>query len=124
SSDAEVARRIARHTSGSAHRDVGNGSSSQHASKLSSESSARYAAIGDPGEAADLFASINHRSLVRRLDYFRACKTAYEVACLERASAVAVRGHRAAAAAFAAGAMEFDLHQEYCAASRQRETEL
>src|SRR5690606_16108955 len=60
----------------------------------------------------------------RRLDFFRAYKTDYEIACLEQASAIAVRGHRAAAECFERGATEFELHQRYCTESRQRETEL
>ncbi|HEX6993857.1 MAG TPA: Xaa-Pro dipeptidase [Gammaproteobacteria bacterium] len=84
----------------------------------------RTGAIGDPGAAADRFASIDDQAVLRVLDFHRAYKTSYEVACLERASAIAVRGHRAAAAAFAADTSEFDLHQRYCDAAGQRESEL
>ena len=85
---------------------------------------ARAAAIGKPGGVASLFASVNDPGLIRRLDFFRACKTPYEVACLERASALAARGHRAVAEAFAADTSELDLHQRYCEAVGQRESEL
>jgi len=84
----------------------------------------RTGAIGEPGAAADRFASIDDPAVLRVLDFHRAYKTSYEVACLERASAIAVRGHRAAAAAFAADTSEFDLHQRYCNAAGQREIEL
>lgn len=84
----------------------------------------RLGAIGDPGAAAELFSQVDDAALLRRLDFTRARKTGYEIACLERASAMAVRGHRAAAAAFAEGATEFELHQAFCAAAVQRETEL
>jgi len=84
----------------------------------------RAGAIGDPGAAADRFVSVDDPAVLRVLDYYRAYKTPYEVACLERASAIAVRGHRAVADAFAADTSEFDLHQRYCDAAGQRETEL
>src|SRR5690606_21917242 len=84
----------------------------------------RTGAIGDPGAAADRFASVDDPALLRVLDFHRAYKTTYEIACLERASAIAVRGHRAAADAFAADTSEFDLHQRYCDATGQRESEL
>ena len=47
-----------------------------------------------------------------------------EVECMRRASALAVRGHRAAHAAFAAGESEFEAHLAYCAAVGQRDEEL
>src|SRR5690606_23753120 len=51
-------------------------------------------------------------------------KTEYEIACLEHASALAVRGHRAAAEAFADDSTQFDLHQRFCDGAGQREAEL
>ena len=84
----------------------------------------RTGAIGEPGAAADRFVSVDDPRVLRVLDYHRAFKTPYEIACLERASAIAVRGHRAAAQAFAADTSEFDLHQRYCDAAGQRESEL
>ena len=84
----------------------------------------RTGAIGDPGAAADRFASVDDPALLRVLDFHRAYKTSYEIACLERASAIAVRGHRAAADAFGADTSEFDLHRRYCDATGQRESEL
>src|SRR5690606_7205695 len=84
----------------------------------------RTGAIGEPGAGADRFASVDDPAVLRALDFHRAWKTPYEIACLERASAIAVRGHRAAADAFAADTSELDLHQRYCDAAGQRESEL
>ncbi len=84
----------------------------------------RRGAIGDAGAAAGGFASVDAPALLRVLDYYRAYKTDYEIACLERASALAVRGHRALAEAFDAHTSEFELHQRYCVAIGQRESEL
>jgi Xaa-Pro dipeptidase len=58
------------------------------------------------------------------LDFFRAYKTPYEISRMREASARAVRGHAAVAAAFAGGVSEFELDRVYCGASEQRETEL
>jgi Xaa-Pro dipeptidase len=84
----------------------------------------RLAAIGDPGATAELFAAVDDLRLLRRLDYERAVKTDYEVECIARSSAIAVRGHCAVADAFRQGASEFTLNQVYCAATCQRETQL
>lgn len=59
---------------------------------------------------------INPTSLVARLDWERAYKTDYEVACLEVAESLGAHGHRAALAAFEAGASELAIHNEYLAA--------
>ncbi|MBN1238792.1 MAG: Xaa-Pro dipeptidase [Gammaproteobacteria bacterium] len=84
----------------------------------------RLGAIGDPAGAADLFASVDDRALLNPLDFARARKSAYEVECLAGASAMAARGHLAAAQAFLGGATEFELHQHFCTAAGQRESEL
>ena len=70
------------------------------------------------------FATVNPAPLLHDLHYDRATKTPYEVECMRRASALAVRGHRAAHAAFAAGESEFEAHLAYCAAVGQRDEEL
>jgi Xaa-Pro dipeptidase len=62
--------------------------------------------------------------LLLRLGYDRAYKTDFELDCIARANAIAVRGHRAVARAFGAEASEFDLHLAYLAAARQREDQL
>lgn len=53
------------------------------------------------------------------LNYDRAVKTEYEIACLVEASEVAVKGHLAAQTAFLAGASEFDVHLAYLKATTQ-----
>jgi Xaa-Pro dipeptidase len=83
-----------------------------------------FAAIGDPGAAGAAFASVGDPALLAWLDFRRAWKTPYEVECIARASRAAATGHRAAAAAFAAGASELELHETFLHACGQRESEL
>ncbi|HEY1491190.1 MAG TPA: Xaa-Pro dipeptidase [Steroidobacteraceae bacterium] len=66
----------------------------------------------------------NPEALMRRLDYVRAVKTPYELACLREASRLGVLGHRAAAHAFAAGASEFEIELAFLEACGMREQEL
>jgi len=68
--------------------------------------------------------SINPPDLMRRLDFTRARKTAYEIACLAEANHIAAQGHRAATACFRAGGSEYDIHQAFASACGQREQEL
>jgi Xaa-Pro dipeptidase len=68
--------------------------------------------------------ALNPEHLRHRLDYDRARKTPWEVACLREANALGARGHRAAEAAFRGGGSEFDIHQAFLAACGQREQEL
>jgi Xaa-Pro dipeptidase len=84
----------------------------------------RVAFIG-PGECfpAAEQQSLNPPELLARLHYDRAVKTAYELECLRRASALGVRGHAAALAAFRRGASEYEAHMQYLAACSQREEE-
>ncbi len=67
---------------------------------------------------------LNPPSVLAPMDYVRADKTAFELACLRHATEVAVRGHRAARDAFSAGASEFEINAQYLLASRQHATEL
>ena len=69
-------------------------------------------------------ASINDPGLLTRLHYDRAVKTDYELECMRRANALAARGHRAALAAFRAGASEYQAHMRYLEACSLREEEL
>jgi Xaa-Pro dipeptidase len=84
----------------------------------------RVATIGPPQTAGVDRGTANDPTLLAHLDYTRACKTAYEVACIEAANAIAAVGHRATAAAFRASASEFELDQVYCQATRQRASAL
>jgi Xaa-Pro dipeptidase len=76
------------------------------------------------GEAEFGFAAVNPPALLDRLHWARAVKSGYELACLRRAARRGARGHRAAAAAFAAGASEFETHLAYLAATGHEEAEL
>src|SRR5687767_8011588 len=69
-------------------------------------------------------AAINPEHLVAQLDYGRAAKTAYEVACLREANVLGTRGHLAAERAFRAGASEFEIALAFMAACGHREREL
>src|SRR5471032_643859 len=68
--------------------------------------------------------AVNPAKVIAHLDFARAVKTDYELACLRRASALGARGHFAAARAFAAGATEFEIQLAYLAACGLREVEL
>lgn len=78
-----------------------------------------FAGLGHWGVAA-----INPRSLTGRLDYVRASKTPYELECLREANRLGALGHRAAAAAFSAGASEFEIELAFMKACGLREQEL
>ncbi len=62
--------------------------------------------------------------LLCRLDFGRARKTAYEIACMRLANVRAARGHRAARDAFFAGASEFAIHLAYLAATEHEDADL
>src|SRR6266403_3971259 len=86
----------------------------------------RAAYIGDalPELTSWGIGAVNPRPLMRRLDYARAVKTPYELACLREASRLGARGHLAAARAFTAGASEFEIELAFLEACGQREQEL
>jgi Xaa-Pro dipeptidase len=77
----------------------------------------RTAYLGDrPAEAGAHAigpAAQNPAALLARLDWDRAKKTTYEVECLDAAAELGGRGHKAARAAFLAGASELAIHQAY-----------
>jgi len=66
----------------------------------------------------------NPEKLLLALDFTRAVKTPYELSMLRRANRLGARGHIAAAAAFAAGASEYGIHQAFVTAIGLREQEL
>ena len=70
--------------------------------------------VGDdePRAAAEGY-SVNPTNVVKRLDWDRAVKTAYEVGCLTRASAAGAQGHLAARDAFLAGESELAIHHAF-----------
>ncbi len=111
------------------HFDIRIARSDAEARKLSG-SGARWVAIGSAAERTVRGGStatqpaVNDPRFLSHLDFTRAGKTTYEVLCMRGAQEIAVRGHRAVAAAFKPGTSELELHQAYLAASGQRETEL
>ncbi len=85
----------------------------------------RVAFIGPEGSAQGAEPScVNPKELLALLDYERAVKTPYELACLRKASALGARGHAAALAVFHRGGSEYDAHMSYLAACQQREEEM
>src|SRR2546430_17373620 len=86
----------------------------------------RAAYIGDalPELSRWGIGAIHPRQLMRRLDYARAVKTPYELACLREASRLGARGHRAAERAFTAGAPGVGIQPALLAACRQAAQEL
>jgi Xaa-Pro dipeptidase len=87
---------------------------------------ARTAFIGEPFN--ELLAwgvgTINPEHLMAQLDYARANKTPYEIACLREANRLGALGHVAAEKAFRAGASEFEIGLAFMGACGQREREL
>ena len=84
----------------------------------------RLAGIGEEAGRHTGFASVNDPLLLSRLDYFRAFKTPYEVACMQAASRVGALGHAATQRALPEKPSEFDLNEVFCRASGQRESAL
>lgn len=85
---------------------------------------ARSAILGEPQSALGDHAPNNPQPVIDYLEYHRAYKTPYEIALMRQAQVLAVRGHRAAEAAFREGRSEFAIHMAYCAAAGQDATEL
>jgi len=80
---------------------------------------ARCAIVGEPQSALGDYVPNNPQPLLDYLHFHRAHKTPYELAMMREASRIGVRAHRAAEAAFRAGACEFDIHMDYCRVARQ-----
>lgn len=78
----------------------------------------------DAEDLAQGIERVNPTPAMDILHYARACKTEYELGCMRAASRRGVAGHRAAEAAFRAGASEFDIHLAYCKAVGQNEKDL
>jgi Xaa-Pro dipeptidase len=86
----------------------------------------RVAYIGDefPSLPSWGVGAVNPRNLMRHLDYGRAVKTPYELACMREASRLGVLGHSAAARAFTEGASEFEIALAFLKGCGLREQEL
>lgn len=77
-------------------------------------SAGRTAFVGDDEARAKASGfAVNPEALVKRLDWDRAVKTAYEVECLSRASVAGAKGHTAAREAFLAGKSELAIHHAF-----------
>ena len=63
-------------------------------------------------------------SLESYLNWHRCYKTDYEIQCIDRATEIAARGHRAAKEAFFEGASEYMIHQRYLQACQVTDFEL
>jgi len=85
---------------------------------------ARAAIIGEADAAVGALVPNNPDAVLAYLHYHRAYKTPYELAQMRAASRRAVRGHRAAEAAFRAGGSELDIHRAYLAATGHNDLDL
>jgi len=85
---------------------------------------ARCAILGEPESAVGEYVPDNPATVLDYLHYHRAFKTPYEIALMREANRHAAAGHRAALAAFRAGASEHGIHQAYLAASGQGDPDL
>lgn len=84
----------------------------------------RRAILGEPQSALgaapnEHYTPNNPDAVINYLEYQRSYKTAYEIAMMREAQRLAVRGHRAAEAAFREGKSEFAIHMAYCSAVGQ-----
>ena len=86
----------------------------------------RNAVIGPNRRLLDNIANVQEPSqkLLNQLAFGRACKSEFEIDCIERATEIGVRGHLAARATFRNGGSEFDIHMAYLNASEQLAHEL
>ena len=67
---------------------------------------------------------LNPKALLTHLDYDRAWKTPWEVACIQVATTLGLAGHRAVRQAFAAGCSEYEMGLIFLAACGQTDDEL
>lgn len=85
---------------------------------------ARSAILGEPQSALGGHVPNNPEPVIQYLEYQRSYKTPYEIALMRQAQRLAVRGHRAAEAAFREGESEFGIHMAYCTAVGQDANDL
>lgn len=84
----------------------------------------RCAIVGEAHAAIGDVVPNNPPVLLNYLHFQRAKKTDYELAMLRVAQKLGVRAHRAAEAAFRAGASEYGIHMAYLAAAHETDNEL
>lgn len=87
------------------------------------EAPGKLAVLGDPLVLQQAPGEHNPQALVAAIHETRVHKTDYEIACMARASDIAIAGHRAAREAFLAGASEFAIGLAYQQATAQREVD-
>lgn len=85
---------------------------------------ARCAILGEPQSALGDYVPNNPDAVINYLEYQRSYKSRYEILLMREAQRLAVRGHRAAEAAFREGRSEFAIHMAYCSAVGQDVAEL
>jgi Xaa-Pro dipeptidase len=86
---------------------------------------AHHAAILAEADAAlEGYVPNNPDAVIHYLHWHRGMKTPYEIGRMRAASARAVRGHRAAEAAFRAGESELGIHRAYLAATAHGDLDL
>lgn len=84
----------------------------------------RAAIVGEADAALDGVLPNNPEPLLHYLHFHRGMKTGYELELLRAASRRAVRGHRAAAAAFRGGESELGIHRAYLQATGHNDLDL
>ena len=84
----------------------------------------RLAIVGEADAALGDFVPNNPKALLDALHFARGAKTGYELERLREASRLGARAHRAAHAAFRAGASEAQIHRAYLEACGHAEREL
>jgi Xaa-Pro dipeptidase len=84
----------------------------------------RLAIIGEPHDAVGAYVPNNPANVISSLHYTRSAKTDYELACMRLAQSRAVRGHRAAEAAFRGGGSELEIHRAYLEATGHNDFDL
>lgn len=86
----------------------------------------RTAILGPPEQWTDALPAAvrNPDGLLNFLHFHRACKTAWEVACIRQAAFLAALGHQAAENSFRSGGSEFDILLAFLDGCRQLEDEL
>jgi Xaa-Pro dipeptidase len=86
----------------------------------------RVAFVGERqrGDGNALVGDSNPAALLSQLDFRRARKTPFEIACMREATRMGVAGHVAAKRAWEAGGSEYEIHLAFLAASAQTEAAL
>jgi Xaa-Pro dipeptidase len=86
----------------------------------------RVAFVGERqrGDGNALAGDANPPALLSQLDFRRARKTTFEIACMREATRLGVAGHIAARKTWEAGGSEYDIHLAFLAASAQTEAAL